>query len=314
MSGAAVKGDVALLGIDWGTSNLRVHQIDARGVIVQSRRSAQGILNVPANGFAKVLEEQAGDWLSEWPDVPVVACGMVGARQGWLEVPYVQCPVAIDDLARALAPVALSAGRALHLVAGAAWRGGVDLADVIRGEETTIVGALGDTVADAGGDALVCLPGTHTKWAWVANGALQRFRTTMSGEVYQVLLEHSILGRMAVSDAAFDSSAFRRGVIRAGTHGGLLHHLFSVRALRLFDELGEEQAPSYLSGLLTAADVLAMRDAGELAGPLTLLGEGASGQAYEQAFNALGVPYTLADGDAAVASGLHAIASRAGLI
>ncbi|MFT5448580.1 MAG: 2-dehydro-3-deoxygalactonokinase [Gammaproteobacteria bacterium] len=314
MSGASANGDVALLGIDWGTSNLRVHQIDARGVIVQSRRSAQGILNVPANGFAMVLEEQAGDWLREWSDVPVVGCGMVGARQGWVEVPYVHCPVAIDDLAQALVPVALAGGRILHLVAGAAWRGGVDLADVIRGEETTIIGALGDSVTDACADALVCLPGTHTKWAWVAKGALQRFRTTMSGEVYQVLLEHSILGRMAASDAAFDPLAFQRGVIRASTHGGLLHHLFSVRALRLFDELDEEQAPSYLSGLLTAADVLAMRDAGELAGPLTLLGEGASGQAYAQAFDALGVPYTLADGDAAVACGLHAIAARAALI
>ena len=135
--------EVALLGIDWGTSNLRVHQIDARGAIVQSRRSAHGILNVPANGFARVLEEQAGDWLLEWPEVPVVGCGMVGARQGWVEVPYLQCPVAIDDLARALAPVALADGRILHLVAGAAWRGGVDLADVIRGEETTIIGCVG---------------------------------------------------------------------------------------------------------------------------------------------------------------------------
>ena len=301
---------VALLGLDWGTSNLRVHQIDASGAIVESRRSAQGILNVPVDGFAQVVAEQAGDWLRELPDVPVVGCGMVGARQGWVEVPYAHCPVSLPELAAALVPVAFAGDRVLHLVSGAAWRGGVDLADVIRGEETTIVGAL----RGAFDEGLVCLPGTHAKWAWVADGALQRFRTSMSGEVYEVLLKHSILGRMLAHDADFDESAFGRGVARAASEGGLLHHLFSVRALRLFDELSEQQAPSYLAGLLTAADVLAMRHCDELGSNLTLVGEGASGNAYAHAFKALDVPYTLIDGDVAVASGLHAIAHAAALI
>ncbi|MFT5173386.1 MAG: 2-dehydro-3-deoxygalactonokinase [Gammaproteobacteria bacterium] len=301
---------VVLLGVDWGTSNLRVHQIDANGAIIDSRHSAHGILNVPDNGFAQVLEDQAGDWLRELPAVPVVACGMVGARQGWVEVPYVQCPVSVTDLARALCPVDLGDGRHMHLVSGAAWRGDVDLVDVIRGEESTIVGALRGTLDEG----LVCLPGTHTKWAWVADGALQRFRTAMSGEVYQVLLEHSILGRMVIHDAAFDGDAFARGVLRAASTGGLLHHLFSVRALRLFDELSEQQAPSYLSGLLTATDVLSMRSSNEFNGALMLVGAGATGNAYAQAFTTLGIPYTLLDSDTAVARGLHAISGAAGLI
>ena len=299
-----------LIGVDWGTSNLRVHRIDASGAIIDSRRSSNGILNVPADGFAKILAAEIGDWLCELPTVPVVACGMVGARQGWVEVPYAQCPVSLDDLARALSPVALSADRVVHLVSGAAWRGGVDLADVIRGEESTIVGALHGSL-DQG---LVCLPGTHTKWAWVADGALQRFRTAMSGEIYQVLLQHSILGRMAVQDAAFDEHAFVRGVARASSAGGLLHHLFSVRALRLFDELSEQQAPSYLSGLLIATDILAMRSDKALNNTLTLVGEGATGNAYAQAFKALDIAYTLLDGDVAVARGLHAISRAAALI
>jgi len=311
MIGSDLKdSQIALIGVDWGTSNLRVHQIDTSGAIVESRRSAHGILNVPADGFAQVLAQQAGDWLREMPAVPVVACGMVGARQGWVEVPYLQCPVSVDDLALALMPVAIAGDRVLHLVSGAAWRGDVDSADVIRGEETIIVGALRGAL-DGG---LVCLPGTHAKWAWVAGGALQRFRTAMSGELYQVLLEHSILGRMADRDAAFDELAFRRGVVRAASDGGLLHHLFSVRALRLFDELSEQQAPSYLSGLLTGADVLAMRTADELGGVLTLVGEGAAGNAYAHAFDALDVPYASIDGDVALAAGLHAIARAAGLI
>ena len=301
---------VVLLGVDWGTSNLRVHQIDASGAIVDSRHSACGILKVPAKGFASIFEEQAGDWLRERPTVPVVACGMVGARQGWVEVPYVLCPVSIADLARALCPVDLGNGRHMHLVSGAAWRGGGDLADVIRGEESTIVGALRGTLDEG----LVCLPGTHTKWAWVADGAVQRFRTAMTGEVYQALLEHSILGRMAMHDAAFDEHAFARGVRRAATTGGLLHHLFSVRALRLFDELSEQQVPSYLSGLLTAADVLSMRSSNELEGALTLVGAGATGNAYAQAFTELDVPFTRLDSDTAVACGLHAISRAAGLI
>lgn len=299
-----------MIGVDWGTSNLRVHQINHDGAIIESRRSAQGILNVPTFGFAHVLEEQAGDWLREHAQVPAVACGMVGARQGWVEVPYVNCPVTVADLAAALRSVDLADGRALHLVSGAAWRAGDDLADVIRGEETIIVGALRGALEQG----LVCLPGTHAKWAWVAGGALQRFRTAMSGEVYQLLLEHSILGRMAARDAAFDERAFRRGVLRAASDGGLLHHLFSVRALRLFDELSEQQAPSYLSGLLTGADVLAMRAADELGASVSLLGEGAAGNAYAQAFEVLDVPFTAIDGEAALARGLHTIACAAALI
>jgi 2-dehydro-3-deoxygalactonokinase len=161
-NGVVHASRVVLIGVDWGTSNLRVHQIDASGAILDSRRSACGILSVPANGFAQVLEDLGGDWLCELPAVPVVACGMVGARQGWVEVPYVQCPVSVDDLARALCPVALTDGRIVQLISGAAWRGDVDLADVIRGEESTIVGALRGALDEG----LVCLPGTHVKWAW----------------------------------------------------------------------------------------------------------------------------------------------------
>ncbi len=301
---------VVLIGVDWGTSNLRVHQIDAAGAIVDSRRSAQGILNVPVNGFAQVLHDVAHDWLRDLPLAPIVACGMVGARQGWMEVPYVDCPVRVDELASALQPVELGANRVLHVVSGAAWRGGIDQADVIRGEETTIVGALGGALEHG----LVCLPGTHTKWAWVADGALQRFRTAMSGEVYQILLEHSILGRMAAEQAPFDRCAFRRGVARAARDGGLLHHLFSVRSLRLFDELSEQQAPSYLSGLLTGADVLAMRSSEQLNASVALVAHGASGTAYAQAFDALEVPYALIDGEVAVAHGLHTLAHAARLL
>jgi 2-dehydro-3-deoxygalactonokinase len=304
---------IALIGIDWGTSNLRIHRIDNAGGIIESRRSARGILNVPQGGFAQVLIDEAGDWLDDSPAVPVLACGMVGSRQGWLEVPYLPCPVGVPELAGALHTSEIADTCTVHFVAGVAWHGDADqadVADVIRGEETIITGALRESLDDG----LVCLPGTHAKWAWVQDGALQRFRTAMSGEVYQVLLEHSILGRMVASDAAFNSDAFLRGVARANTAGGLLHHLFSVRSLRLFDELSEQHAASYLSGLLTGNDVLSMRAVGEFPPSLTLVGEGAACEAYAQAFTALGIRYKTIDGDRSVAAGLHAIAVAAKLI
>lgn len=220
-----------MIVIDWGTSSFRAYRLDARGNIVDARSAARGILSVPSGRFAQVLEEQVG----EWKERPIVMSGMVGSRQGWVEAPYVPCPAGFDEIAEAMRKV----HDGIWIVPGVTCREAVP--DVMRGEEVQVLGA--------GRDGLICLPGTHSKWVEVRDGRILRFSTAMTGEVYAVLKEHSILGRMMEAGPA-DPAAFAEGVERSGHGGGLLHHLFGVRTRGLMGELGAAAAASYLSGIL----------------------------------------------------------------
>jgi 2-dehydro-3-deoxygalactonokinase len=220
-----------MIAIDWGTSSFRAYRLDAQGNIVDARSAALGILSVPPGRFAEVLDEQIGDWKER----PIVMSGMVGSRQGWVEAPYVPCPAGFDEIAAAMREVQ----HGIWIVPGVSCREAVP--DVMRGEEVQVLGA--------GRDGLICLPGTHSKWVEVRDGRVLRFSTAMTGELYAVLKEHSILGRMMEAGPA-DPAAFAEGVARSGEPGGLLHHLFGVRTRGLMGELTAAAAASYLSGIL----------------------------------------------------------------
>ena len=229
-----------MIAVDWGTSSLRCYRLDAQGKIIESRASADGILSVPAGRFPDVLQRQTAGW----NETPIVMSGMVGSRQGWQEAPYVQCPAGFDEIAARLVEVR----RGAWIVPGLACRDRAGVPDVMRGEETQILGC--------GAEGTLCLPGTHSKWVEVKNGRIERFSTFMTGEVYAVLKQHSILGRM-MEEGKADEGAFAQGVKRAGDEGGLLHHLFGVRTRGLMGELGAGAAASYLSGIVIGHELRA---------------------------------------------------------
>ena len=239
-----------LLALDWGTSRLRAYLM-AAGAVVAERESAHGIQHLPqpgAVGYAAALAGIAGDWLARWPDLPLLACGMVGSAQGWREAPYVRCPADVAALAAQAVPVEAAHARPLWIVPGMLDAALGRMPDVMRGEETQIAGALDRDTADARRGFI--LPGTHSKWATVEAGRLLRFSTYLTGELYAVLRTHSILGRlMPAGEAPCADDAFARGVA-AGGDGALTHQLFSVRTLALTGELAPEALPDYLSGLL----------------------------------------------------------------
>ncbi len=144
-------------------------------------------------------------------------------------------------------------GRALWFVPGLDCHAEAGVPDVMRGEETQLVGLAGVL---AGGRHLVCLPGTHSKWAWLEDGRIVDFATVMTGELYAVLRTHSLLGRLMSDDGhAFDAGAFALGIDRSGEPGGLAHQLFGTRTLALFDRLPGEAAGSYLPGLLIGDEI-----------------------------------------------------------
>ena len=304
----------ALIGIDWGTSSFRAYRIGRAGILERRSRDA-GILRVEGGDFAGTLSRAIGDWLAAEPQLPVVAAGMVGSRQGWREVPYVPCPAGLPELATGLLVVDAGGGRMVHLVPGLVRPGAAnDFPDVMRGEETQILGDL--AAGRSGADLCYVLPGTHSKWAWCQGGRITRFATYMTGEVYDVLVRHSILGRL-MSEGSSDPAAFDRGLTRArasaaAAPGRLLHDLFSARTLGLMAELEPTAIGSYLSGLLIGAELISAAAASGVR-EVVILGSSALSPLYARALKRAGLGVTIGDPDAA-AHGLHAVAAEAGLI
>jgi 2-dehydro-3-deoxygalactonokinase len=235
-----------LIAVDWGTSSLRGARLDESGRVLEEKGAPLGILNVPNGDFAGVFEAQFADWMK--PGTRCLISGMAGSRQGWAEAPYVACPAGPDELARHLHWIERDR---IALVPGLSDMGG-DVPDVMRGEEVQIFGAM--RLAGLA-DGLFVLPGTHSKWATVRGGKVMGFRTFMTGEVYGLFAQHSILARTLDANAPLDKAAFRRGVARAGDGEGLLHNAFGVRALGLFGRLSPAESASYLSGLLIGEEL-----------------------------------------------------------
>lgn len=303
----------ALIGIDWGTTNLRAFRLAADGTVLEAREApGRGLMNVAAGGYPAALAEVLGGWAEAkgGAGLPVLAAGMVGARQGWHEVPYAPAPAGLDDLAAALFPVPDGPGGLdVRLVPGVIDRTGVP--DVMRGEEAEILG-----LAEAETEGPICLPGTHSKWVAVEAGRIARFATFMSGEVYGLMRARSILARTMPEDGdhdAHDPAAFARGVARSGAPGGPLHHLFGGRTLALTGDLAEGAGPSYLSGLLIGAEIRAAAALIDRPGPVTLVGAAGLVDRYADALALLDRPVRRAAPDAA-GRGLARIARAARLV
>lgn len=291
-----------LVAIDWGTSSLRGARIGPQGQVLEERSSAGGILSVRAGGFPAALQEAFGDWLAQ-PGALCLMSGMVGSRQGWREAPYCPCPAGFADIAATLAWV--EPGR-IAIVPGLSCldRG---VPDVMRGEETQVFGALSLQDLDTG---VFLLPGTHSKWARVAQGRIESFATFMTGEIYALLRRHSILGRtMDAEDGPLDAEAFLQGARHALGTGNLLRSAFSARTLALFDRLPAAAGPSYLSGLLIGEELRSQpMQAGD---HLTLIGSEALTGRYALALGDRGVHATCL-GTQASWRGLWAIAAQLG--
>lgn len=275
-----------MIAIDWGGSSLRAYRLDSEGGVRERRRGNEGAL--ACNGrFGRVLGALIGDW----DDPLVVMAGMVGARGGWIEVPYVQCPADLGELAAGMLRLDASrespalAKRTLWCVPGMADRS-MPAGDVMRGEETQIAGLV-DLLGK--GAHTLCLPGTHSKWVQVRDGAIAHLSTAMTGELYALLRSHSILGRgMPEGEPAFDTGAFDAGLACSrDPGGGLLHDLFGVRTALLFGRFQPQALASYLSGMLVGHELQAAL-AG-FAGPVHLVGSETLVERYAHALQERGV-------------------------
>jgi len=310
-----------LIALDWGTSALRAYLLGADGEILETRTQPWGIMRTPNGDFAQAFRAMTNDWRQRTPHLPSIASGMVGSAQGWCEVPYKTCPAGLSDLVEGLRPL-VETGIHLHIVPGIAVRGA--LPDVIRGEETQVMGAL-ERVPGLRADACLVLPGTHSKWVDVRHGRIETFTTYMTGELFAVLRDHSVLGRPAMAagiGADADNSTalsigFSRGVLAARDHPavGLLALIFSARTLMLTGQLNPLDTLSYLSGLLIGEELRSALAGRRLrgGGPVTLIGDPQLCTCYTRAFQLFDIPHVGVVEDA-VTAGLWRIAVRAALI
>lgn len=301
-----------LIALDWGTSSLRAYLLGEGGALIEERRQPWGLLHLPEGGFAAALQGVAGDWLTALPTLPLIASGMVGSAQGWREAPYAGCPADAAALAAQLLRFEALPGVALHIVPGV--RLGGTRPDVMRGEETQVVGLLALQPVPAA-HATLLMPGTHSKWVRVDAGHIVDFHTYMTGELFALLREHSILGRPAREAGGGQASdeAFDRGVaaVRAAGVAGATALLFSARALVLGGQLRAGDSLDYLSGLLIGEE-LRCALAGDDAPEPVLVGDVALCARYRRALALFGRSARTA-GEGAAAAGLWQIATRAGL-
>lgn len=301
-----------LIALDWGTSSLRAYLLGEGGAPIEQRHQPWGLLHLPEGGFAAAFQGVAGDWLEAMPALPVIASGMVGSAQGWREAPYASCPADAAALSAQLLRFEALPGAMLHLVPGV--RLGGPRPDVMRGEETQVIGLLAMQPSLAA-HARLLMPGTHSKWVRVQAGCIVDFHTYMTGELFALLREHSILGRPAREAGGGQASdeAFDRGVaaVRGAGAAGATALLFSARALVLGGQLRAGESLDYLSGLLVGEELrCALRGDGGL--EPVLVGDAGLCERYQRALALFGRTSQPA-GQGAASAGLWQIATRAGL-
>lgn len=304
--------DIALIGVHWGSTRVRVHAFDARGGVLASRDSLRGVSALASpREFPAALDELLGADLDDGR-APILLAGMVGARHGWQEAPYAPLPADADALAALLQPLRFR-GRRAAIVPGVCARGadgcggaaasGFD--DVMRGAETQALGV-------PPGTARAVAPGTHSRWLRLRAGAVVGFSSYPTGELYSLLLERSLLGR-GLPAQAWSERGFALGLDAARAHPDWLHQLFGVRARHVRDAAPAEELPAFLSGLLVGYECLAA-NAGDGAddGEIAIVGDARAAALYALALRRYGRAHYIVEGDTAFCHGLWRIARAAG--
>ncbi len=294
------------IAVDWGTSNLRAWALSDEGRVLDSAESDRGMARLTAPEYPGALTGLAGDWIEGAHDpVDVLICGMAGARQGWREAPYIEMPADLSRLGQhAVAPDMPDDRLRPRILSGVCQRTpGAE--DVMRGEETQILGLLTLKPGFAG---TVCMPGTHSKWVSVADSIVTGFATALTGELFDVLRTHSVLRHTLPDDpVGADTEDGIAAGLEAGTRSPekLTGKLFRTRAAGLVAGKSPHWCAGYLSGLLVGAETAGHRDwIGS--GPIQLIGSARLCRLYARALDMLGAPSETVDVADATLAGLTA--------
>ncbi len=290
---------------DWGTTRFRGYLIENETILDQVS-SEEGVSALRKGQHRDVFMRQCGRWLEAEPDAPVLLVGMVGSREGWVEAPYAACPAGPAEIANALVSVDLGSGRKAHIIPGLTCAPAPGASDVMRGEETLVLGACTE-------NGLICSAGTHPKWIEMRDGRIERFATYMTGEMYALLREHSMIGRPATEPE--DPKGFDLGLEAAernsGATGtarvGLLHLLFGARAAVVSGHMASSLLAPYLSGLLTGDEINGALSQFGHPSSVTILADGPRADLYVHALARHGIATEVKTPQKALIAGLARI-------
>ncbi len=286
------------IAVDWGTSRLRAFAMTHAGEVLARGQSDKGMSGLSASGFEPALLEIISPWLNTDEITPVVACGMVGARQGWIEAPYRNAPCEPINSAMIQAP-AIDPRISVSIVSGIAQP---SPPDVMRGEETQIAGFLSHNPEF---DGILCLPGTHTKWVRISAGEIVGFVTFMTGELFALLSQNSVLKHTIGADG-WDNAAFEDSLSDAiSKPQHVSARLFSLRATSLLGEMSPATARARLSGALIGIELAAARSYW-LGQDIAVIGAETLSQIYMDALTAQGARPTLGVAQEMTLAGLSA--------
>lgn len=293
----------AYVAVDWGTSSFRLWLIGKDGGVLAERRSGEGMTTAARIGFAEVLNSHLSA-IAAPETLPVLICGMAGAKQGWVEAGYLDTPAALLDIPAAAVRIP-GVEADIRILPGLAQRDPA-APDVIRGEETQLLGAAAEL---GNGDHLVCMPGTHSKWVRLSGGRVEGFSTFMTGELFDAIAKNTILSH-SISEAgpvSAGSDAFRAAISRMVKSPALAtSQLFSVRAGALISGLKPDDAKARLSGTLIGLEIAGALSLVAEGTPVALVVSGGLGTLYGEALAAAGLAPVVIDADTAVRNGLAA--------
>ena len=305
----------ALIAVDWGSSSFRGYLLSSNGDLLDRVAGPAGILTVSDSDFAHVLRTMCAAWIAKLPSLPILMCGMIGSRQGWQEAEYVSGDIGAAELAAASALIKGGPGiiRIVPGVKAVAFDGGPD---VMRGEETILVGAFSSGASET---ALYCMPGTHSKWVSASNGRIGSFSTFLTGELFAMLSERSVLSDLIGDGKATTDElrkrSFVQGLRMAEEQAHLTHQLFSIRAMALTEPVATCVVEEVLSGLLIGTELMSVsRRVKEYSGAITLLASGSNLERYSRALKYMGHEAVVHDAEIACISGLYSIAVSLGLV
>ena len=297
MGSKSMRWADGFIAVDWGTTNRRAYLLDGDGKRTNEFEDHKGVLSIGDGGFPAAVAE-IRDKLG---DKPLLLAGMIGSNRGWKEAPYVPCPAGIGDIVKAL----VWAGEREAIVPGVSYIG-EGRADVMRGEEVQLLGAVAADLADP--DGLVCHPGTHNKWGLLRHGKIHEFRTVMTGELFSLLKEHSILSDL-LQGAVEPNDVFKEAARYAIDNEALSADLFAVRARVLLHQAKKGDATSYTSGLLIGTDVRVGLSK-PTGAQITAIGRPELTRLYAAAIHESGREVIERDGEQCFLAGIREIAKR----
>ncbi len=294
------------IAIDWGSSSFRAYLLDEHLDCIEKVSNAHGVFHLQKS-FAETLVEACGHWMKTNTIDEILLAGMAGSRNGWLETAYSQCPVSASQHREAAKKITNELNVDIEVLPGVQAKSPSGFPDVMRGEEVQIFGALDRLQMQ---NAIICLPGTHSKWIELQDGNIKSFATLMTGELFALVNQNSSIGSL-VNDTEFDANSFLAGVSdqKQGSDlldskVGLTHSLFSVRARAVSNTLEVSSVYSYLSGLLLADEIASAQTLFDIQKEVVLISDDKLSQAYRIALDSFGLETQLVDSEIAFLQGI----------